>query len=384
MNHRNRSLCYALLGLACALRLRDGAGWQLAIVAVQFLVYPQLLLWHVRASTDQRRAENRNMAVDTLIFGGWAGALGFPLWITVSTFIGATVNLGVFGGARGFAAGAAGAIVGALVGATLDGWHFAPQTDAPTTAAAIAALLVYLYLVTLGAHGRAVKLQDTRRILRHREVELKAAHASLRRRFDQVVALQQQLRQQAERDPLTGLFNRRQLESELGGLLARCLADGSSLALLLIDVDHFKRINDAHGHQAGDAVLRRLATTLGTRSGDIAGRYGGDEFMVLLPGVDAQGALAWARRCREGFADGAGVATTLSIGIACFPAAGADADALIAAADAALYAAKAAGRDQAVLGPAAAPERRSTESSIIPTPALGVEPDLTGVGASAV
>lgn len=219
----------------------------------------------------------------------------------------------------------------------------------------------------------------------------------------------------AFRDSLTGAYNRRSLFEFARRELLRHRRTQEPLTLLMFDLDHFKRVNDTRGHLVGDRVLREVkAVAEGVLRGtDVLTRYGGEEFCVLAPNTPASGAAALAERLRQAVAgnllrldDGSRLSLTISVGVATLEvetpcanleslllhfgfrhgaeAGDAEVEELLAKADAALYAAKAAGRDQAVLGPAAAPERRSTESSIIPTPALGVEPDLTGVGASAV
>ncbi len=169
--------------------------------------------------------------------------------------------------------------------------------------------------------------------------------------------LRESLRMQSLRDPLTGLFNRRYLEENLSRELMRCERRGLPLSVLMLDVDHFKRFNDQHGHAAGDAMLAQIGHMLDsmTRGEDIACRYGGEEFTVILPETDAAGAL---RRAEEILA-AIGSTTvlhmrnslgpnTVSIGIATFPANGDNPAHLLQVADAALYRAKAEGRNRAV------------------------------------
>ncbi|WP_158508762.1 GGDEF domain-containing response regulator [Gemmatirosa kalamazoonensis] len=165
------------------------------------------------------------------------------------------------------------------------------------------------------------------------------------------------LAQLATTDPLTALLNRRALTERLTREMERALRNDSSVALLLIDLDHFKRVNDTHGHLVGDAVLRDVAELLisGVRGSDFVGRFGGEEFLVVLPDTDDDGAAAFAERIRErveahSFAgrDGAPpLHMTASIGVATFPAALIESvEDLFARADAALYRAKAEGRNR--------------------------------------
>ena len=166
--------------------------------------------------------------------------------------------------------------------------------------------------------------------------------------------LQLSLELQASNDGLTGLPNRRRGEAELTEELDRCLRNGASLGLCLIDLDHFKRINDVHGHLQGDEVLKEVSGLLeaALRRGDLAFRWGGEEFVLVCPGADATGVLSVARRLQELLAEHPWAQRlglerlTASIGTAVAPVHGADLRKLLASADAALYRAKANGRDR--------------------------------------
>ena len=166
--------------------------------------------------------------------------------------------------------------------------------------------------------------------------------------------LLERLRTMAATDGLTGVANRRTFETTLAKELSRASRRGDALSLAMIDIDHFKRLNDTHGHQTGDAVLRRVAQTLAAacRDFDTAARYGGEEFAMILPGASADQAAAIGERLRAAIAgDPAQPAVTVSIGMASFPGAAAGAGELIAAADQALYASKRAGRDRVTSAP---------------------------------
>jgi diguanylate cyclase (GGDEF)-like protein len=153
-------------------------------------------------------------------------------------------------------------------------------------------------------------------------------------------------------DPLTGLRNRRGFHAEAAAALARCARAGQPASLLSLDLDRFKSINDRHGHAAGDEVLRGLAAVMRSeaRAGDLAARLGGEEFVLLLPDTDLDAALALAERLRAALPLGVphpgGGRVTASFGLA--PIAD-SLDAALAAADEALYAAKAAGRDRVLV-----------------------------------
>ena len=131
------------------------------------------------------------------------------------------------------------------------------------------------------------------------EQDLLQANRALRQNLSEIETLQQGLREQALRDPLTGLFNRRHLDDILPRILSHMLALHRDVAVLMIDADHFKRINDNYGHPCGDAVLTALAAHLSDafRSGDIVCRYGGEEFFVLLPGASLDAAYATRSSC---------------------------------------------------------------------------------------
>jgi diguanylate cyclase (GGDEF)-like protein len=153
----------------------------------------------------------------------------------------------------------------------------------------------------------------------------------------------------ATRDSLTDLANRRYFEESLRREAARAQRRGTDLSLLVIDVDHFKHINDTYGHQTGDAVLREVADAIvgHTKSFDLAARYGGDEFMVLLPDCSAADAARVADRVRVHVAAAVRRApVTMSVGVATMPLNALDAERLVAAADVALYEAKGDGRDR--------------------------------------
>ncbi len=165
------------------------------------------------------------------------------------------------------------------------------------------------------------------------------------------------LEQLATTDPLTQLLNRRALTERLTQEMERALRYDGSVALLLIDLDHFKRVNDTHGHLVGDAVLRDMAELLiaQVRVGVVVGRFGGEEFLVELAEADDDGAAAFAERIRErvdahafpGRDAGPSLHLTASIGVATFPAALIESvEDLFARADAALYRAKADGRNR--------------------------------------
>jgi len=166
--------------------------------------------------------------------------------------------------------------------------------------------------------------------------------------------LMERLHRLAARDGLTGVANRRTFEEALAREVARASRTGAPLSLVMLDLDHFKRVNDIHGHQTGDSVLRSVAEELTrqSRAGDLVARYGGEEFAVILPDTGQQDAPAVADRLRAAIADREGpVPVTASLGVASHPGHVADPLALVQAADEALYAAKRGGRNRTVAAP---------------------------------
>lgn len=217
--------------------------------------------------------------------------------------------------------------------------------------------------------------------LRHRsgemiDIELKAfpldANDGERRLFGGLISdnrdrktLESQLRRRATQDPLTGCLNREGFFPQAEQALEQARAQQRPVGLLLLDIDHFKRVNDRYGHQAGDRVLERFAAELKAQLGDddLLGRYGGEEFVVLLPDIVPGRVLETAERLRQRIetlelvVDGRTVNTTISVGCAVLED-GDDIDLLVARADRALYRAKRAGRNR-VAGSGARMDRRT-------------------------
>jgi two-component system cell cycle response regulator len=160
--------------------------------------------------------------------------------------------------------------------------------------------------------------------------------------------LLEQIRRLAATDALTGLANRRTLEEMLEREISRATRHGDDVTLVMIDLDHFKSLNDTHGHQVGDEVLRHVGRRLSEqcRDFDTPARYGGEEFAVVLPRCLQAEAEEVAERMRASLASGGPVPITASAGVATFPSQAGSSDELIRAADHALYRAKGAGRDR--------------------------------------
>ena len=365
-NYRMRTLSFGMAFVAAALHSQQKGhppGLWLALGLV-FLVYPHVQYWRVCRAANAVRAEMRNLLVDSVLLGAAIAALGFPLWIAFSATIGALTNNAINKGWQGVAENAVALLAGALAWVGLMGFEFSPHTDVPTTALCIVALSWYLLTMSNLGFTRNRQLRQTRETLRRRENELLNANEALKRNLGEIEGLEKNLREtdqvhsrlseQANRDPLTHLYNRRYLDSSLMQALLRSKRAGHPLALIMVDIDHFKKINDTHGHQAGDQILSSLGEQLAdmARADDVACRYGGEEFILVLPGMSLDTARSRAEDLRASFArtvvvyGDLNLQATLSIGIAVYPAHGKSADELIRCADMALYQAKGAGRNR--------------------------------------
>lgn len=222
--------------------------------------------------------------------------------------------------------------------------------------------------IPLLAHGETLGIlyvEDTMSHLASSPKAVQLEQATLERRSIAVgervalalanLKLRELLRNQSIRDPLTGLFNRRYLEESLNREFQRAKRADRSLSVLMLDLDHFKHFNDTFGHQVGDILLKEVAEVIKNRvrAGDLACRYGGEEFSLILAEVDAEGAHKCAESIREAIKHlslhdrGQTLGTiTVSAGVAAYPAHADSSQDLIRAADEALYQAKKAGRDR--------------------------------------
>jgi diguanylate cyclase (GGDEF)-like protein len=193
-------------------------------------------------------------------------------------------------------------------------------------------------VVALGTAGWAIGRKDDQLLQRNRDLQ----------------ELSRRLQTLSTTDGLTGIPNRRALDDRLEIEVARTNRYGIPIALVMLDLDHFKPLNDRYGHQVGDLVLRKVGGLLDSekRIGDFVARYGGEEFVAVLPHADAAAAVAWAERVRTRldamvFEVGAeGITVTASFGVAVARPGHESREALLEAADHALYEAKSAGRDR--------------------------------------
>lgn len=209
----------------------------------------------------------------------------------------------------------------------------------------------------LGRDGSTVYICGISRDItarRNAEVALKQTNERLERQAAENLRLQKQLHEEAMRDPLTNLFNRRYFMETLSRELARASRESYPLTLLMLDIDHFKRLNDEHGHAAGDQALVVFSDLLSNsmRKEDVVCRWGGEEFLIMMPGLSLMDAHRRITEWRQQNSpmklrlDGRELVIRFSSGLAAAPEHGLNPDELINATDEALYQAKAQGRDQ--------------------------------------
>jgi diguanylate cyclase len=323
--------------IAAALHQHGGPSWLWAWMAVQVLVWPHVAYLLSSRSGRPREAEHRNLVLDCALAAFWLPAIGFNLLPSALTLTMVTMDAIAVGGAvllwRGLLAQATGVAVGCLA----VGLHTELNATLSTVVACMPVLVTYPLTVGLVMYRLSRRLGERGR-------ELREANA--------------RLQELSHTDALTGVGNRRVFDQRLHEEWQRGRRHGWSVALVMIDVDHFKRFNDHRGHQEGDACLRRVAQALqgcARRASDLVARYGGEEFVLMLPHTSLDDALVVANRCLEAI-DAAGIPhgdspigahVTISIGVAAIalePAGDDDVERLTRAADQALYRAKDGGR----------------------------------------
>ncbi len=204
--------------------------------------------------------------------------------------------------------------------------------------------------------GRVIVAHD---ITEHKwlENDLTFANEALTRQLEEINKLRDELQEQAIRDPLTNVFNRRYLSEFLVKEVARAEREQAPLSVVIMDVDNFKQFNDTYGHRCGDIVLKAIADFLveRTRRGDVVCRYGGEEFVILMPGVTLEVGYERAETWRQDFSEsvveyeGMKFSATFSAGVATFPQHGTTDESLLQAADRALYQSKNAGKNRVTM-----------------------------------
>lgn len=295
------------------------------LLAANVFLWPQLALWAGRRARDPVAAELRSLALDSAFGGAWIAVMAVsagPAAVFVTLL---TADKIAAGGLRLLARSTVALVAGFLVAWIALGMPFQPVSSTRT----LLGCLPFMFLYTVALSTLTYRLRG------------------------QVVRQNRELQRLARMDPVMQVPNRPYFEALATLELSRFHRSGRCASMLLLDVDHFKVVNDRHGHGMGDTVLRRIAAILRetVRDIDLPARYGGDEFAVLLVDSDRERALAVADRIRQQvgrqvFADHPGLVITLSIGVAEVAPDHTTLDAWVQAADDALYRAKAAGRNQ--------------------------------------
>jgi diguanylate cyclase (GGDEF)-like protein/hemerythrin-like metal-binding protein len=363
-HHVMRVSSFATVFVATCIQLAGkgyGPGVWSFLVAL-LLVYPQAQYWRVLRTSQPISVVMNALVLDSFLLGIFSAAVGFSDWLTFSVVLGTLSNSAANKGWRSTGITLLALAAGALLAVAVGGFHFLTPTEWQSALLCMVGLGVYVLAVGNLAFSRNLQLRSTREQLRARERDLLEANATLRTSLTEIEALRKGLLEQANQDGLTKLFNRRFLDTTLERELARCKRESKPLALILLDIDHFKKYNDCYGHQAGDECLKAIASALqgsAKRAGDLAARYGGEEFSLVLPDTDGVDALRMAEELRQEIeamamphAESDRGVVTISAGLAVmFEERHSSAEELLKAADEALYYAKWGGRNRVQVAP---------------------------------
>lgn len=329
---RTLGLALGFICVGAAMYPLHPPAWVWALMLFNGFAWAPLAYLCSRLAKAPYDSERRNLLIDSYMAGFWVGAMHFNPLPSVTSLSMMAMNNVAIGGVRfllaGFVAQGLGVATSLIIFAPL----FIPQTTPVQLYASLP--LLSLYPLALGW-------------ICYRQA------ATLGRHKRELLAL-------SRTDSLTGLLNHGAWKDQLDLEFQRCRQQSRSGAIALIDIDHFKTINDTYGHVAGDIVLRQLSRILtqNLRASDMAGRYGGDEFCVILPDVPLHSAAQVMEALRDrfaclGYAQSPSLKVSLSIGLAAYDPAHSDATLWLSHADQALYAAKTTGRNRVICGVAA-------------------------------
>jgi diguanylate cyclase len=315
------------LGALCVGATQHAQGapaWTWLLLALHGLAWPHLAFWRARRHADPRRAEFANLAVDSAMGGVWVALMQVAVLPGMVLVAMLAMDKAAVGGWRLLLRHLGLQALGFAVAWPLLGMPFLPESGTVAMLGALPLLLVYPVSIAFTVHSLGARVREQNRAL-----------DALNRT-----------------DPLTGLANRRQVESSIEVEFQRCARHGRHAALLMLDLDGFKEINDRWGHGLGDEVLRRVALAIRgcVREIDVAARIGGDEFLLLLPETTEEAAVQIATRIRAAvaaqvFERAPGQRCSASIGVAELSPGDSGALDAVERADLALYRAKAEGRD---------------------------------------
>ncbi|AWM93012.1 diguanylate cyclase AdrA [Pseudomonas sp. 31-12] len=324
---RTLGLVLGLLCVGAAMYPLGPAPWVWGLMLFNGVLWPHVAYQWARRAKVPFHAEHRNILVDAFLGGFWVAAMHFNPLPSAATLSMMAMNNVAIGGLRFLLVGTAAQILGMGVGMLVFTPAFVPQTSPLQLYACLPLLILYPLALGWICFRQATTLGRQKR---------------------ELLAL-------SRTDSLTGLLNHGAWKDQLEVEFQRCRRQQQGGAIALIDIDHFKTINDTYGHVAGDIVLRQLSKMLkqNLRATDVAGRYGGDEFCVLLPDLPLNSAVAAMDALRDRFAtlgyeQNPALKVSLSIGLAAFNPAYTDATLWLNDADQALYEAKSTGRNRVI------------------------------------
>ncbi|MDY7565579.1 diguanylate cyclase [Pseudomonas sp. RTC3] len=301
------------------------SGWVWGLMVLTGFVWPHLAFQWARVSTVPFQAEQRNLLIDSCLGGLWVGAMQFNLLPSVIALSMMSMNNMAIAGPRFLLGGWLAQALGIAVSLLIFSPVFTPETTVFQMYACVPLLAIYPLALGWVAYKQTHLLKNHKR----------------------------ELLTLSRTDSLSGLLNHGSWKDHLDLEFQSCSNTQQSGTIALIDIDHFKVINDTYGHVVGDHVLRQLSTVLkqNLRASDLAGRYGGDEFCVILPDTPIVVAAEIMDRLRDTFGSiryerEPAMRVSLSIGLAAYSPAHLDATSWLSDSDKALYGAKSTGRDR--------------------------------------